>query len=315
MKTRIRLGLTAVLALAVLGTAACGGDDGADVRDVGGSGSASGSGSGSGSAAGSGSGSGLSEEEVAGTSDDPQVLEALAAYETYVAGEVDNLLVTTKTFTDAVRAGNVELAKASFAPSRVSWERIEPIAGLIEDIDVAVDARVDDYENVDDPEWTGWHKLEHLLWEKSTTEGGGPLADKLDTDLASLDSQLADLEITPLAMTKGAGELIEEVSQGKITGEEDRYSHTDLWDFAANVDGSRKVVELLTPALEAADADLLADITKEFDDIDAGLAAYKEGEGYKSYDTLTDDDKKSLQADLAALSEHLSQVPGTLGLE
>jgi iron uptake system component EfeO len=312
MNKRIRLGLTAVVALAVLATAACGSDDGNDVRDVGGSGSASGSGSGS--ASGSGSGSGLSQDEVAGTTDDPQILEALEGYEAYVAGEVDNLLVTTKTFTDAVRAGDVEGAKAAFAPSRVSWERIEPIAGLIEDIDVAVDARVDDFENVDDPEWTGWHKLEHLLWEKASTEGGAPLADKLDSDLASLDAQLAELEITPLAMTKGAGELIEEVSQGKITGEEDRYSHTDLWDFAANVDGSRKIVELLTPALEAADPDLLASINTEFADIDAGLAAYEDGAGYKSYDTLTDDDKKKLQADLAALSEHLSQVPGTLGL-
>jgi iron uptake system component EfeO len=154
-----------------------------------------------------------------------------------------------------------------------------------------------------------------MLFEKGTTEGGAPLADDLDAQLNTLKTQIADLEITPLAMTKGSGELIEEVSQGKITGEEDRYSGTDLWDFAANVEGSRRVIELLTPLLEEADPELLESITSEFADIEAGLATYKEGEGYKPYNTLTEDDKKALQSDLAALSEHLSQVPGTLGLE
>ena len=72
-----------------------------------------------------------------------------------------------------MRAGDLEAAKAAYAPSREAWERIEPIAGLIEEIDGAVDARVDDFEGPNDPTFTGWHRLEYLLWEKNTTEGGG----------------------------------------------------------------------------------------------------------------------------------------------
>ena len=83
-----------------------------------------------------------------------------------------------------MRAGDVEAAKAAYAPSRVSWERIEPIAGLVPDIDGATDSRVDDFEGVDDPNFTGWHRLEYLLWEQNTTEGGAEFADKLDADLA-----------------------------------------------------------------------------------------------------------------------------------
>ena len=64
-------------------------------------------------------------------------------------------------------------AKAQFAPSRVNWERIEPIAGLVSEIDGAVDSRVDDFASPEDPKWTGWHRLEYLLWEKDTTAGGG----------------------------------------------------------------------------------------------------------------------------------------------
>jgi iron uptake system component EfeO len=96
----------------------------------------------------------------------------VAEYETWVSEQVDLTIAATKTFTDAVRAGDLEGAKAAYAPSRQGWERIEPIAGLVEEFDGAADARVDDFAGVDDPAFTGWHRLEYLLWERGTTEGG-----------------------------------------------------------------------------------------------------------------------------------------------
>jgi iron uptake system component EfeO len=85
-----------------------------------------------------------------------------------------------------VRAGDLEAAQAAYAPSREPWERIEPIAGLVSDIDGAVDARVDDFEGPTDPDFTGWHRLEYLLFEKQTTRGAAAFADGLDADLATL---------------------------------------------------------------------------------------------------------------------------------
>ena len=47
------------------------------------------------------------------------------------------------------------------APSRVPWERIEPIAELFADLDPKIDAREDDFQaGVDDPEFTGYHRIE-----------------------------------------------------------------------------------------------------------------------------------------------------------
>ena len=87
-----------------------------------------------------------------------------------------------------------------FAPSRVRWERIEPIAGLVEEIDGKVDAWVDDFEGVNDPEFTGWHRLEYHLWEKGSTKGTRSFADGLDKDIATLDQQLQGLEFPPAAV-------------------------------------------------------------------------------------------------------------------
>ena len=186
----------------------------------------------------------------------------------------------------------------------------------MEDIDTAVDARVDDFEGPDDPEFTGWHRLEHLLFDRGTVDGGAPFADQLDEDLARLADELPDLEFPPRTVALGPGELIQEVSEGKITGEEDRYSGTDLWDFDANVDGSREVVDILRPVLEERDAELLADIDAGFADIEERLGAYERPDGtWAPYAELTDEDKDALAADLAALAEDLSLLAGTLGLE
>jgi iron uptake system component EfeO len=298
-----------------IGVAACR-DDGSGTRESG-----SASGSGSGSAAGSGSGSqaatGITVDTSA-TSADPLVNEGAATYTQYVRQQVDQLVTATKTFTDAVRAGSVPAAKDAFAPSRQAWERIEPIAGLVEDIDSAVDARVDDFANEDDPAWTGWHKLEYLLWVKgdiSQASGAPKLADRLDADIAKLKATMDTTSVSPAAIPAGAADLIEEVSEGKITGEEDRYSGTDLWDFAANVDGSKQAFQAMEPALKAKDPGRAATIEAGFADIDAQLRAYAEGNGYKPYSALTETDKTRMTTTLAGLSENLAEVAGALGLK
>jgi iron uptake system component EfeO len=325
MRRLLAAGATAAVLLA-----ACSEDDGADVRDISegesgsasgsgtgsasGSASASASGSGSASASGSGSASGIDVSGAESSTDNAAVAAALEEYRIYVTAQAEASQEATKEFTDAVRAGDVEAAKAAYAPSRQGWERIEPIAGLIEDIDVAVDARVDDFSGPDDPTWTGWHKLEYLLFDQNTTEGGAEIADQLDADLQRLVDTLPTLEIPPVAMAVGAQELIEEVSEGKITGEEDRYSGTDLWDFAANVEGSEAAFELLEPALEEVDPALVEEIDAAFAEVEELLEPYRDGDGWQPYSELTEDDRTEMSAALGELAEALSQVAGALGL-
>ena len=309
----------------LMAAAACGGDDGAEVRTIGGEGSVSASGS----ASGSGSATGLSLEELEGGTDNPLVNTAVDQYKAYVEGQVDAMIAKNKRLADAVRAGDLETARALYAPSRVEWERIEPIAGLIEEIDGAVDSRVDDFAGPDDPEFTGWHRLEYILFELGTTEGGAPFADQLEADLQTLKTEMADLQLPPAAVAVGAAELVEEVSEGKITGEEDRYSKTDLWDFNANLEGSRKVIDLLTPALREADPALLERINAGFAELDQTLSPLRDGEGWAPYCrendpfpsplctevTVTGDVVDLLKAQLAGLSENISLTAGALGLQ
>ena len=96
--------------------------------------------------------------------------------------------------------------------------------------------------------------------------------------------------------------LIEEVAASKISGEEDRYARTDLYDFQANVDGAQKIVELLKPLLEKADPDLLKKIEDNFATVDGILAKYKTADGgFESYEKLTEEDRNALKAPVTKL--------------
>lgn len=258
----------------------------------------------------------------------PEAEKAAADYKAYAVAQAGELVGAVKTLTDAVRAGNLQAAQDAYAPSRLPWERIEPLAGLVEEIDGKVDARVDDFAGVDDPAFTGWHRLEYLLFSQNTAEGGAPFADQLDADIATLRTQLPTVDVTPVDVSTGAAELIEEVSEGKITGEEDRYAKTDLWDFQANLEGSQAAVNRLSPALVEADPALLGEIEAGFSEIFATLGPLRRGDGFVLFCTENDPypsprcpevtvdpatiDK--MKAQLAGLSENLSQVSGVLKL-
>jgi iron uptake system component EfeO len=242
--------------------------------------------------------------------------QRVADYQAYLVDEATSMITATAAFTDAIRAGDVDKAKSLYADSRYHWETIEPLAGLVASVDGAVDSRVDDFASVDDPAWTGWHRLEYMLWEQGKlTSLSTKYANQLDRDLAALPHKLEKLDMTADDVATGAAGLIEEVSEGKITGEEDRYSHTDLYDLAANVNGSFRAFQTYEPVLLSVDKPLELKIEQAFLDAKALLGHYQHADGsYGSYLGFEKSDQERLQAMLAGLSEDLSSVSGVLHL-
>ena len=233
---------------------------------------------------------------------------ATEGYHNYVVSEVAQLGTATRQFTGAVRAGDLDKAEQMFPRARAHYERIEPVAASFEDLDASIDARVND---VGDPAaWTGFHRIEKAMWQDKTLAGMGPMADKLDADVATLKSKVAGETYQAAQLANGAGDLLNEVSTTKVTGEEDRYSHTDLWDLAANVDGARTCFELLKPAMAAKDPDLAQRLEARFTEMAAELSKYRQGEGYVDYSAVGADQRRALANSINALAEPLSKVAG-----
>ncbi|MGY2051137.1 iron uptake system protein EfeO [Methylobacterium sp. JK268] len=257
------------------------------------------------------------ETKPAGAPDPMALVGPLAAYKHYVATEVDAFVERTRAFAAAVKAGRVEEAKALYAPARRHYERVEPVASLFNDLDKSMDVRADDFERKEeDPGFIGFHRIEKGLWADRSTEGLGSHADKLLADAEELQRRLRDLTIPPAKMVGGAAGLIEEVAATKISGEEDRYSRSDLSDFHANVEGSRKIFDLLRALVEKQDPDLVARTDKNFARVDALLGKYRAEDGtFAPYDTVSDRDRLALKAPITMLAEDLSTLRGKLGLD
>jgi iron uptake system component EfeO len=235
-----------------------------------------------------------------------QLAEAVASYKRYVKSQSDTLLDKTKEFTDAVKAGDIAKAKDLFPVARTYWERIEPVAEIFGDLDPAIDARENDVPA--GAKWTGFHRLEKDLWVTKDVSGDGPIADQLLTDVTTIVQKANTAELSPVLLANGAKGLLDEVATGKITGEEDRYSHTDLWDFDANLQGSKAAVQSLRPVLEERDPALVKTLDEKFTAAQAALDTHRDGDGWKLHTELSKDDLRALSDAINALAEPISRV-------
>lgn len=226
-------------------------------------------------------------------------------YRNYAINEIEEFVKATEAFTMAVKSGEIEKAKQLYGPARMHYERAEPIAESFGDLDPKIDAREGD---VPEAEWGGYHRIEKGLWMENTTKGYEQMADQLMKDVNLLRAKVDTVDVTPDLLITGAVDLLNEVSTSKVTGEEDRYSHTDLYDFAANVEGAEKIYQLLQPALEKKDKDVSKEIQDRFNDVYSLLNQHKNGDGYKLYTELTEAQVKELSQAIDALAEPLSQI-------
>lgn len=230
-----------------------------------------------------------------------------AEYKAWVEGQIDQLLADTERFTTLLKEGKLEEAKALYPIARMPYERSEPIAESFGDLDPRIDNREADLEP--DEIWTGFHAIEKILWTQNTTKGTEKYADQLLADIKELRAKIPTADVDGDLMVEGAVDLLNEVSTSKITGEEEIFSHTDLYDFRANIDGAKKIFEILKPKIQAKDPALVTELETHFAQVDALMDQYKIGTNdYVSYTELKPEDTKALAEAVNKLGEPLARM-------
>jgi iron uptake system component EfeO len=242
----------------------------------------------------------------------PQLTSAVQGYGTYVKQNTADLVTHTQSFCQAISSGNMNQAKELYTPARMYYEKIEPVAEVWGSLDISIDGRWENPVTVKS-QFTGFHRIEQMLWQDKSRSGAAAMCSQLVKNEQQLNTLVGSAQYNPLEMASGATDLINEAGTNKISGEEERYSNTDLPVFEANVQASMQVIDLLSPYLQTKAASTVALIKQRHDAVESLLTKYKatpgyENTGYVDYSTVTKTDRKQLSAAVNALAEAMSKV-------
>jgi iron uptake system component EfeO len=237
---------------------------------------------------------------------------AVTGYASFVTAETAALVTHTRTFCEAIEAGQLTRAQQLYPKARVYYERIEPVAEIWGSLDTKIDGRWENPVTVRS-QFTGFHRLEQLLWQDKTLTGAPALCTGLVQHERQLLTLVRSASYNPLELAAGATDLINEAATSKITGEEERYSNTDLVVFEANVQGAMKVVTLLQPYLSAHAPSVAALIRRRAAAVNTELTTFAAAPGYDKtgfvdYSAVTKAQRRQLSAATNALAEALSQL-------
>lgn len=239
--------------------------------------------------------------------------QASKGWANYVTNQVGLLLTAVENLNTALHGTDLAAAQKAYADARAYYERIEPVAESFPELDPAIDARAD---GVSPLSITGFHRIEYGLFSVKSLEGLGTFGTGLVENVKKLQTRTQELAAKPMPyelteLANGAQGLLDEVAASKITGEEERYSHIDMLDFASNNEGAQEAFEQLVPILQQVDPAITTLIQQRFDALNKLVATYRdsaEPSGYKLYNALTPEDIRQLAAAVKAVQEPLSQV-------
>ncbi|TDK54364.1 iron uptake system protein EfeO [Pseudomonas moraviensis] len=240
----------------------------------------------------------------------------LSEFRVYLAVQGSALIKAATALNQAVASGDLAQAQALYLPARAAYQRLAPAAQRLAELDNHINARADYFEKREqDPAFVGFHRLEYALFQQRKLDDVAPIAQRLLADVTELKQQLLAQSLPPEQLVSIIVRNLDSLAEVRAaSGEEERYSHSDLNGFAANAQTARKVVDLLRPMLSKSAAEVLANVDQALTDFDNQLNAFKSADGYVSYDAVTAAQRQQIAAKAKALATAMDGIDPALGL-
>jgi iron uptake system component EfeO len=240
----------------------------------------------------------------------------LSEFRVYLSSQGTALIKAVNALEQAITAGDLSQAQALYVPARAAYQRLAPAAQRLAELDNGINARADYFEKREqDPAFTGFHRIEYTLFQQRNLDGLAPVAERLLSDVTILKQQLLAQSLPPEQLVSIVVRNLNSIADVRASsGEEERYSHSDLNGFAGNLDAARKVVDLLRPLLAKSAAELLPNIDNALNAFDTELNGFKVGDGYASYDSVSAEQRKQIADKAKALADALDGIDPALGL-
>lgn len=240
----------------------------------------------------------------------------LSEFRVYLASQGSALIKTTTALNQAIASGDLSQAQALYLPARAAYQRLAPAAQRLAELDNRINARADYFEKREpDPAFVGFHRIEYALFQQRQLDDLAAVAQRLMSDVTTLKQQLLAQSLPPEQLVNIVVRNLNTLADVRAaSGEEERYSHSDLNGFAANLQTAHKVVDLLRPMLSKSAADLLPTIEQTLADFDNEMNSHKVRDGYARYDAISGAQRKQIADKAQALADALDGIDPALGL-
>ncbi|HSZ42924.1 MAG TPA: FTR1 family protein [Trebonia sp.] len=236
-------------------------------------------------------------------------------YQKYAAAQLAALATAVTGIQSDLERGDIQSAKRQWLDAQLDWERVGASYDSFGDLGLAVDGLPDAYPGgVNDPQFTGLHRLEYGLWHgqgrAELERVTATLAKNVATVRKNLNSD--DLAGDPTNLPIRAHEIIEDALRDHLSGMDDEGAGAAFAMTAADVQVDRAVLSSLAPLINARQPGLLPTIESQLNTLQQALDATDANGQWESLQSAPLLARQHVDAAIGAALESLSAVPDLL---
>lgn len=238
---------------------------------------------------------------------------AVTAYRAYVAPQLARLSTQVDQLRADLAAGRLDTARSDWLPAQLTWERVGAAYGSFGDLGGAIDGLPNGLPGgVNDPGFTGLHRLEYGLWHGQQPDQLLPVVDTLTANVAKLRDTLPQATFDPADLPLRAHEILEDALRDHLTGMTDQGSGASYQETLADVEGTRVVVGELAPLLNARRPGLVPTATRQLDALEQALLATPVNGQWPSLNATPVAARQRVNAATGVVVETLADIPDLL---
>jgi high-affinity iron transporter len=237
-------------------------------------------------------------------------------YQAYAAAQLKDLAGEVATIKTDLGKNDIAQAKTDWLAAQLDWERVGASYDSFGDLGLAVDGLPTGFvKGVNDPGFTGLHRLEYGLWHGQSAAELLSVTDVLAKNVATVQKNLTsdDLAGDPTQLPLRVHEIIEDALRDHLSGIDDEGGNAAYAQTWADTQVDRVVLGEESALINDRDPGLVATAQSELSALDTALLATKTSGGqWQSLTAVSLGQRQHVDAAIGALLETLAVVPDLL---
>ena len=237
-------------------------------------------------------------------------------YQAYAATQLTALASDVAKIKTDLGKKDIAQAKTDWLAAQLDWERVGASYDSFGDLGLAVDGLPSGFvKGVNDPGFTGLHRLEYGLWHGQPAAELLTVTNVLAKNVATVQKNLTsdDLAGDPTQLPLRVHEIIEDALRDHLSGIDDEGGNAAYAQTWADTQVDRVVLGDESALINDRDPGLVATAQSQLSTLDTALLATRTGGGqWQSLTTVSLGQRQHVDAAIGALLETLAVVPDLL---